>query len=239
MDSVAFPCGRRRVNDLLGVLALDVLAGDRGDARTLVRPRAASCGSECTGRPCTPREMRHAQQALEDEPWIGAWAALGVLAHLTGWPPPVPKPEVLAAVRALPARAGQCAISHAVEAAVSLPPVIRRPGTLAAHVSAVLRAWAEHGEWLCSPDEPEWLFPGPLPAGIADGLVQTATKDQAATLHSTLASFIDCQWPLDYLPRNGPRLKHTGVLTGQPRRRRGRRCPPRRQRGNLPTADGR
>ena len=180
------------------------------DARTLVRPRATSCGSECTGRPCTLREMRHAQQALEDEPWVEVWAALDVLAHLTGWPTPVPKPEVLAAVRALPARTGQCAISHAVGTAVSLPLLIRRPGTLAAHVSAVLRAWAERGEWLCLEDEPEWLLPGPLPAGIADGLLQAVAKDQAATLPGSLASFIDCEWPLDYLPRNGPQAETDG-----------------------------
>jgi hypothetical protein len=144
--------------------------------------------------------MRHAQQALEDEPWIEAWAALGLLAHLTGWPTPVPRPEVLATVRALPARTGQCAISHAVETAVSLSPLIHRPGTLAAHVSAVLRARTEHGEWLCPPDEPEWLLPGPVPAGITDGVVQAVAKDHAASLPGSLACFIDCQWPLDYLP---------------------------------------
>jgi DNA helicase HerA-like ATPase len=170
------------------------------DSRTLIRPRATSCGSACTGRPCTLREMRHAQQALEDEPWIEAWAALGLLAHLTGWPTPVPRPEVLATVRALPARTGQCAISHAVETAVSLSPLIHRPGTLAAHVSAVLRARTEHGEWLCPPDEPEWLLPGPVPAGITDGVVQAVAKDHAASLPGSLACFIDCQWPLDYLP---------------------------------------
>jgi hypothetical protein len=144
--------------------------------------------------------MRRAQQALEDEPWIEVWAGLGVLAHLTGWPTPVPRPEVLATVTALPARTGQCAISHAVETAVSVSPLIRRPGTLAAHVSAVLCARAWHGEWLCSPDEPEWLLPGPVPAGIADGLLRAVAKDHAASL----ASFVACQWPLDYLPANGP-----------------------------------
>ena len=79
------------------------------DSRALVRPRAASCGTECTSRPCTLREMRRAQQALEDEPWVGLWAGLAVLAHLTGWPAPVPQPNVLAAVQALAVRTGQCA----------------------------------------------------------------------------------------------------------------------------------
>jgi hypothetical protein len=183
------------------------------DSRALVGPRAASCGSECTARPCTLREMRHAQQILEDEPWIEVWAGLGVLAHLTGWPTPVPKPDALATVRALPARTIQCAISHAVETAVFLPPLIRRPGTLAAHVSAVLGARAEHGEWLCSPDEPEWLLPGPVPDGVADGLLQAVAKGQAASLPGSLASFIDCQWPLDYLPAERAQAE-TGAADG-------------------------
>ena len=91
------------------------------------------------------------------------------------------------------------AISHAVETAVSVSPLIRRPGALTAHVSAVLRARAWNAEWLCSPDEPEWLLSGPVPAGIADGLLQAVAKD-----HAFLDSFVACQWPLDYLPANGP-----------------------------------
>ena len=62
------------------------------DARTVVRPRSGSCGGECTARPCTLREMRGGQRALDDVPWIRLWAELAVLAHLTGWPMPVPDP---------------------------------------------------------------------------------------------------------------------------------------------------
>jgi DNA helicase HerA-like ATPase len=167
------------------------------DPRTLVRPRAASCGPECAGRPCTLREMRRAQHALDDQPWIGLWAGLAVLAHLTGWPTPVPVPDTLAAFNALPVRAGQCAISHAVDTAVSLQPMIARPRALAAHVSEVLRARAERGEWLCPTEEPEWLIPHPT----SDGLLQAIAKDQAAGL---LIRFIECRWPLDYLPDAPP-----------------------------------
>ena len=171
------------------------------DARTLVRPRAASCGSECSGRPCTLRETRRAQRALQDQSWIGLWAGLAVLAHLTGWPAPVPMPDALAAVQALPVRAAQCAISHAVDAAVSSQPMIPRPEAMAAHVSAVLRARAERGEWLCPEEERGWLLPGPVPGGMAEGLLQVTAKDQAEGM---LASFIDCRWPLDYLPAAAP-----------------------------------
>ena len=168
------------------------------DARALVRPRAASCGTECTARPCTLREIRCAQQVVEDEPWIGAWAALGVLAHLTGWPTPVPTPGALASVEALPARTVQCVISHAVQAAVALSPLIARPGALAVHVAAALRARAEHGEWLCAPDEPDWLIPGPLPADVTAALLPVIAKDGAGSVSGSLASFIACEWPLNY-----------------------------------------
>jgi hypothetical protein len=99
---------------------------------------------------------------------------------------------------------GQCSISHAVETAVSVSPLIRRPGTLAAHVSAVLCARAWHGEWLCSLDEPEWLLPAPVPVGITDCLLRVVEKGQTASLAGSLASFIDCQWPLEYLPAERP-----------------------------------
>jgi hypothetical protein len=56
------------------------------DARTVVRPRSGTCGSECMARPCTLREMRGGQRALDGVPWVRLWAELAVLAHLTGWP---------------------------------------------------------------------------------------------------------------------------------------------------------
>ena len=67
------------------------------DARTVVRARSGSCGSECLARPCTLREMRMGQRLLDDVPLIRLWAELAVLAHLTGWPMPVPVPDALAA----------------------------------------------------------------------------------------------------------------------------------------------
>ena len=36
-----------------------------GDARAVVQPRSATCGAECQARPCTLRDMRAAQRALE------------------------------------------------------------------------------------------------------------------------------------------------------------------------------
>ena len=94
------------------------------DARTVVRPRSGTCGGECMARPCTLREMRGGQRALDGVPWVRLWAELAVLAHLTGWPMPVPTPAALAALREQPARLAQCAASHAVDAAVAVRPRI-------------------------------------------------------------------------------------------------------------------
>jgi len=169
------------------------------DARTVVHPRSATCGRECAARPCTLRDMRAAQRALDDAGWVRLWAELAVLAHLTGWPTPVPKPAVLATLAALPTRVSECALSHAVDAAVAARPGIARPGALAAHVSAAIRARAERHEWLCPPGEPEWLVPGAVTDDLAFGVARPSAIEGSGALPELLAEFVDCQWPLAYL----------------------------------------
>ena len=169
------------------------------DARALVRPRSATCGTECGIRPCTLRDMRSAVRVLEDLPWVGLWAELAVLAHLTGWPMPVPKPTVLDGFTALPARVGQCAVSRASDGAVAARPGIARPGALAAHASAAIHAWADHQEWICSPEEPEWLLAGTPTEDQAFGVVRPSAIEAAGPLPELLAEFIECRWPLEYL----------------------------------------
>jgi len=161
------------------------------DARTVVNPRSGTCGGECAARPCTLREMRRGQQVLGDLPWVRQWAELAVLAHLTGWPMPVPAPAVLTALLAQPARLAQCALSHAVDAATAARPEIPRPAALAAHVAAAIGARVAGTAWLCQPDEPEWLL----------GPEATQTLELSETLDGLPAAFIDCQWPSLYLRR--------------------------------------
>ena len=168
------------------------------DPRRVVSPRSATCGGECALRPCTLRDMRAGQRVLVDLPWVVLWAELGVLAHLTGWPVPVPVPATLAALRERSPRVAHCALSHAVDAAVAVfqragHGEIVRPAALAAHVMEVLLARADRDEWRCLPDEPEWLQSGERLAG---GL--TLTAGPAGEL---LDAFIDCQWPRRFLPR--------------------------------------
>jgi uncharacterized protein len=169
------------------------------DARTVVHPRSGTCGSECTARPCTLRELRYGQRALDELPWVRQWAELAVLAHLTGWPVPVPTPAALAALRARPARLAQCALAHAVDAAVAVRPVIARPAALAAHVAAALGARAERSEWRCRPDEPEWLLGAAVTEDVALGVVRPSVLEVTGTLDGLPDVFIDCQWPSEYL----------------------------------------
>jgi hypothetical protein len=173
------------------------------DARGVVRPRSGTCGAECTARPCTLREMRGGQQALDVLPWVRLWAEVTVLAHLTGWPMPVPTPAALAALLAQPARLAQCAVSHAIDAAVAVRPGIARPTALAAHVAAAIRARAERGEWRCLPEEPEWLLGTELTENVVFGVVRPSALEAARAADMLREAFIDCQWPAVYLAGEG------------------------------------
>jgi hypothetical protein len=175
-----------------------------GDPGAVCSPRSATCGKLCAARLCTLREMRLAQRAVEDYPWLRLWAELTVLAHLAGRPVPVPEPDTLAALKVLAPRRVQCALSHVADAVAAdwLPviagiPVQFSPGELAVHTSAVLTARAERDAWLCAPDEPRWRLPG----SAVQSLLAGATRILGGTsaLPEALENFIDCDWPLTYL----------------------------------------
>ena len=169
------------------------------DARTVVRPRSGTCGGECVARPCTLREMRGGQRLLDAVAWVRLWAELAVLAHLTGWPMPVPTPAALAALRARPARLAQCAVSHAVDAAVAARPAIARPAALAAHVAEAIRARAECSEWRCLDDEPEWLLGAEVTEDVVFGVARPSALEAAGVTEALSEVFIDCRWPSGYL----------------------------------------
>jgi hypothetical protein len=124
----------------------------------LVTPRSGTCGPECQASPCTLRDMRTAQRSLALQPAVMLWAELAAAAHLTGWGAPVPDPLVLDALRAMPVRLRDCALSHAVDAAVASRSTViaagRAPVGLGDHLMAVLRRRLE-GESACDGDEAE------------------------------------------------------------------------------------
>ena len=129
----------------------------------VVRSRSITCGADCFGRPCTLRDMRVAQRALEQYPAIRLWAELSVLAHLVGWPMPVPRTALLSLLQMMPSRLRDCAISHGVDAALGtrVPVIAGRvsPVGLASHVSTAIRSRVSRGSWLCQREEPGWLAP--------------------------------------------------------------------------------
>ena len=121
----------------------------------------------------------------------------------------------------------QCALSHAVDAAVAsrasavgfstggaavFPaggaggPAIADPAALAAHVHAAITAWAERAEWLCLPDEPQWRLAGAVTEDVAFGVDRPSVIEGCGPLPDLLPAFIDCRWPLQYLKRaaSGP-----------------------------------
>jgi DNA helicase HerA-like ATPase len=183
------------------------------DAASVVTPRSVTCGADCAARPCTLREMRAAQRMLEAHQWVRLWAELTVLAHLAGWLMPVPNPARLAEFMALPSRLGECAVSHAVDAAVAARgPLIESAvstSALAAHVCAAIRARADRGVWICPPGEPEWRLADPVTEAVAFGMARPSAieaaagavtgQDFAGRLAAALGDFVDCRWPLPYL----------------------------------------
>ncbi|MEV4674585.1 ATP-binding protein [Actinomadura sp. NPDC049382] len=107
----------------------------------LVTPRSGTCGADCRDSPCTLRDMRTAQRAVAERPELVLWAELSAAAHLTGWGAPGLD---LAVLDGLPRRLADCAVSHAVDAAVASRTA---PGALADHMVASLNGVA------CTEDE--------------------------------------------------------------------------------------
>jgi uncharacterized protein len=129
----------------------------------LIIARSPTCGPACRVSPCTLRQVRAAQRAATGDPRITLWAELSVLAHLTGWTMPMPGQAFTTALTATESRLRDCALSHAVDAAVAarIPAISGRLSgpALAVHVTAAMRAALEENRWLCDRQEPQWLAP--------------------------------------------------------------------------------
>jgi uncharacterized protein len=153
----------------------------------VVRSRSITCGADCFGRPCTLRDMRVAQRALDEYPVIRLWAELSVLAHLVGWPMPVPRTALLSLLQMMPSRLRDCAISHGVDAAlgVRVPVIAGRvsPVGLASHVSTAIRSRVSRGSWLCQREEPKWLAPAYKWTLVLDALKAADRKNPGAGPH--------------------------------------------------------
>ena len=164
---------------------------------SLITPRSLTCGPHCRAAPCTLRQVRAAQRAASGDPRITVWAELSVLAHLTGWLMPIPGPALAAALAAMTSRLRDCALSHAVDAAVASRTAVISARTssaaLAVHVTTAIRTALEDGGWLCEQDEPQWLAPPYRWALVLDSLRALHRRDPAAGPHPRTA-----EWEVTY-----------------------------------------
>jgi uncharacterized protein len=146
--------------------------------------RSITCGPDCSGMPCTLAQMRAGQHAAADSP-VTLWAELSVLAHLTGWDLPALGETLTGRLRAMPSRLRDCAISHAVDAAVAsrTPAIAKRvsPGALAAHVTAAMRQALADGTWLCDDEESDYLAP-PFQWVLVHDTLKRASRDGEGTV---------------------------------------------------------
>jgi DNA helicase HerA-like ATPase len=160
----------------------------------VVSPRSGTCGADCRAAPCTLRDMRAAQRFLDETPALVLWAELAVLAHLTGWLMPLPATGSDLATRLAnsagtggSARLLDCAVSHALDAAVACRVSVSRgrvsPAALADHVAAALRRWISDRGRECSFPEPEWLAPAFRWALILDDLKTLDRREPGAARH--------------------------------------------------------
>ena len=148
--------------------------------------RSVSCGPDCSDVPCTLAQMRAAQHTAADTA-VTLWAELSVLAHLTGWVLPALGETLTHRLRAIPSRLRDCAISHAVDAAVAtrVPAIVTRvsPGALAAHVSAAMRQALADGTWLCEDEEPDYLAPSYRWVLVRDALERALREGDGTARH--------------------------------------------------------
>jgi len=144
----------------------------------VITRRSATCGSDCGAQPCTLQQMRSAQRAAVTDPRISLWAELTVVAHLTGWDMPRPSPALTASLHAMDNRERDCAVSHAVDAAVAarVPAVCTRisSSVLAVHAVTAMRQFIDGGTSGCAAEEPQFLAPAFRWALVRDTLRASA-----------------------------------------------------------------
>jgi hypothetical protein len=90
-------------------------------------------------------------------------------------------------------RLRDCALSHAVDAAVAarIPVIsVRLSGAaLAVHVMAAMRVALDDGRWLCDQHEPQWLAPPYQWALVLDSLQALHRRDPGAGPHPRTAEW--------------------------------------------------
>lgn len=188
-------------------------------SRSIVRPRSPTCGMVCRSEPCTLRQIRHAERALIHNPELVMWAELSVLGHLVGRPMPVPVSGLADALTRWPQRYRECALSHAVDAAINARVATfahrHSADELATHVNGAMRRWVISDVSICDDSCRHRLVDSPLdartwrvvrfghgePSRLERAIgARSGDSDWLDRLASASAdSFISMGWPLRYL----------------------------------------
>jgi uncharacterized protein len=160
---------------------------------SLITSRSPTCGFDCRESPCTLRQVRAAQRAADRDLRITLWAELSVLAHLTGWAMPMPGRAFAATLAGMESRLRDCALSHAVDAAVAarIPVISSRTSgpALGVHVTAAMHAALGEDRWLCEQQEPQWLAPPYRWVLVLDSLRACHGRDPGAGPHPRTAEW--------------------------------------------------
>jgi nucleotide-binding universal stress UspA family protein len=163
---------------------------------SVIGRRSITCGADCRARACTLGQMRAAQRIGVTDPRITLWAELAVVGHLTGWPMPRPTVVFTADLQKMDPRLRDCALSHAIDAAVTAhaPAISTRvsPAALASHVADVMRETLATGTLGCASEEPGYLAP-PYRWVLVKDALKTAARSSSAGRHPR-----SDEWERDY-----------------------------------------
>jgi hypothetical protein len=146
--------------------------------------RSRACGYECTNiSPCTLQQLRKAEHLLAEHPELTLWTELTVVAHGCGWAGPTLKPgprvEALRRLGSIDRRLVECAIAHAIEAAVAPRYVIMTqsfdPDALGHHLSLIATALLRGRPAPdCSDDKGRWRMGSYRFSDVVDHLAKIA-----------------------------------------------------------------
>ncbi len=130
------------------------------------RRRSAACTGCCAERPCVLQEIRHGERLLTLHPELRLWAETSVIVHQLGYPgvglADSPSVQSLRALHGSDPWVVECALTHALEAAISsrYEKLIGfyDPDHLAAHLSRIGQVILRGGEWasMCADDHGRW-----------------------------------------------------------------------------------
>ena len=161
------------------------------------RRRSRSCGQECRdGLPCILAQMRHAEHFLAGHPELTLWMEMSLAAHGMGYPAPtlqsLPAVAEARATMFSDPRLVQCAVAHAVEAALATRydrlAVFFDPETLGAHLSEALTRLLDGRSVTCGDDRGRWRFGDQRFGDIRDELGRLIRREETGLPHDTVVS---------------------------------------------------